>query len=386
MAKVIAVRCSSYDEDGIYCAMRAGTEALGGMRALIREDERILVKPNYLTYADPDRAVTTHPMVIKTMLRILHEDGYGHVTYGDSPGHGSNTAISDRLGVSAAATEYGAVPADMETEVPVTASTESKPQTLYLCRGAVEADAIINLCKMKTHQLERITGAVKNVYGLVCGTRKAAGHVKYPNASVFAGMIADIHNTVDIRLHIMDGVLAMEGNGPGSGDPVKMNVMLFATDPVALDAVFCSLIGLDPVLVPTCTQGQLKGIGTYDMNSIELFEACEGAEPEAIDEAELIRRFGKSDYDVIRGGKASTIFTKTLDMIDIFSVRPVINANLCVHCGICVKHCPVPGRAVDFRKGEDKPPVYDYRKCIRCFCCQEMCPQKAISARRGLFR
>jgi len=404
MTKVIAVRCTSYDEEEIYRVMRNGVDALGGLHSLVPGDARVLVKPNYLSYADPDKAVTTHPAVIKAMLRMLHEDGYCAVTFGDSPGHGSNAAISERLGVASVAGKYGAVPADMETEVAVSTGEGATANVLYLCKGVTEADAIISLCKMKTHQLERITGAVKNVYGFVCGARKATGHVKYPNASVFAGVLTDIHKATNIRLHIMDGVLAMEGNGPASGEPVKMNVMLFATDPVALDTVFCSLINLDPKLVPTCTQGQVKGIGTCDMNEIEIVAidvTARSADETSvrddtdcaadtlcnagtIDTAELKKRFGKNDFNVNRESEGNTLFVKALDMIDAFTRRPVINKDLCVHCGICVNHCPVPGKAVDFKKGRDKPPVYDYHKCIRCYCCQEMCPQKAISVRRGL--
>jgi len=414
MTKVIIAKCNSYGENEIYNVMKSGIEALGGIKEFIPTDSRILVKPNYLSYADPDKAVTTHPMVINTMLRLLHEEGYGKVTYGDSPGHGSNIAVSEKLGVSAVAKKYGAVPADMDTEVAV--KTEgANAKVLHLCRGVVEADAIISLCKMKTHQLERITGAVKNVYGFVCGLKKAAGHVEYPNASVFAGVLTDIHKATDIRLHVMDGVLAMEGNGPASGEPVRMNVMLFATDPVALDTVFCSLIDLDPKLVPTCTQGQVSGIGTCDMKDIEIvaieptdfyknagtdnasnyvgqtgdteqIQAGNTAQikSEIIDEAELKKRFGKSDFNVNRSGEGNTLFVKALNMMDIFTRRPAINKDLCVRCGICVNHCPVPGKAVEFKHGNDHPPIYDYRKCIRCYCCQEMCPQKAIFVKRGL--
>jgi len=359
------------------------------------------VKPNFLSYGEPDKALTTHPVVIKNMFRILSEEGYSTVTYGDSPGHGSGKYIAERLGVAAAAKQYGAVPADMDNEVTVNTPEGSTATVLHLAKGVVEADSIINLCKMKTHALERITGAVKNVYGFVCGTRKAAGHVKYPNASVFAGLLADIHKATDIRLHIMDGVLAMEGNGPGSGDPVKMNVMLFSTDPVALATVYCSLIDLDPRLVPTCTQGQLKGIGTCDIDEIDILaidardsvadgqnsatdsQGSSYSEAKTIDVAELKERFGNSNFNVQRESENKTWMTRALAMLDIFTRRPVIDKAACVHCGICVDHCPVPGKAVSFKKGKTNPPVYDYRKCIRCYCCQEMCPQKAISVRGG---
>jgi len=371
-SKVVLIPCGGYDEEQIYSVMKQGIDMLGGIGSFVRKEENILVKPNFLTAAEADRAVTTHPAVIKGMLRILREAGCGHVKYGDSPGHGSSGAAARRLGLPDGA--YGAVLADMSEEVRVPFEEGMTAKEFYFAKEAAEADAVINLCKMKTHALERITGAVKNVYGLICGYRKAAGHVRYPNAGIFARMLADIHRCVKPRLHIMDAVTAMEGNGPGSGTPVDMNVMLFSADPVALDTVFCHLINLDPQLVPTNTQGAAMGIGTCREEEIEI-RTPEGE----ISFAQMEERYANPSVDVDRAGTKKTLLSRYSDFMTRFSRRPVIDKKKCVMCGICVSHCPVPGKAVDFKKGEDAPPVYDYSKCIRCYCCQEMCPQHAIT-------
>lgn len=374
-SEVVLIPCENYEEEAVYRAMKQGIAMLGGIGQFVKKEEKILVKPNFLSAADADKAVTTHPSVIEGMLRILQEAGCTRVKYGDSPGHGTSAGASAKLGLSGEV--YGAEAAAMTQEVRVSFEEGLTAKEFYFTKEIAEADAVISLCKMKTHALERITGGVKNVYGFICGYRKAAGHVKYPNASVFARMLADIHRCVKPRLHIMDGIVAMEGNGPGSGTPVSMKVMLFSRDPVAMDAVFCQLVDLGPELVPTNTQGEAMGIGTYHTERIEI-RTPDGE----ISVSDLKKLYGNPQFDVDRKGTRKTFLSRYSDLMTRISKRPVIDKAKCIKCGICVSHCPVPGKAVDFKKGKNMPPVYDYSKCIRCYCCQEMCPQHAITAGR----
>ena len=378
MSKVVIVRCDSYDEEKVYNAMKAGIGELGGIKSFVSPDEKILVKPNFLYAADADKALVTHPSVIKGMLRILSENNCSSVKFGDSPGYGSCRSAVERIGLNPDNT-FGATMAEMSEEVYVPFPEGKQAQGFYFTKDVVEADAIINLCKMKTHALERITGAVKNLYGLVCGMRKAAGHVKYANASIFARALADIHRCVKPRIHIMDGIVAMEGNGPSSGTPISMNVMLFSADPVALDTVFCYLVDLKPELVPTNAQGYDMGIGTYLADEIELVLAdAEGGESKVISRKELFEMLGNAGYDVLREKSGKSFLSRYSRFMTKFARRPVIDEKLCVKCGVCVGHCPVPGGAVTFKNGKGEIPVYDYKKCIRCYCCQEMCPKHAI--------
>lgn len=424
-ARVVVVPCPTYREEIVYRAVKCGVALLGGMEKFVKPEEKILVKPNFLSAALPESAVTTHPSVMKAVFRILEEMGCDNVKYGDSPGHGSCQGAAGKLGLDAKEV-FGAKLADMSQEVLVPYPEGMTAKEFYFTKEVTEADAIINLCKMKTHALERVTGAVKNLYGLICGYRKAAGHVKYPNASVFARMLVDIHRCVKPRLHIMDGILAMEGNGPGSGDPIPMNVLLFSEDPVALDTVFCYLVYLNPEMVPTNIQGMAMGIGTCLEKEIEMIVPDDvriGQKPEhnvaqkmehgaahkpernvaqkadaqdmtdgadgnnkqikgkIISVEELQRMFGAPEFDVDRKGTKKTLLSRYSDIMTRFSRRPVIDKKKCVKCGICVNHCPVPEKALQFKKGKTEPPVYDYKKCIRCYCCQEMCPQSAIHAR-----
>ena len=365
---VAAVPCSDYDPEKIYEAVRTGVDTLGGMAAFLRPEEKVLVKPNLLKPADADTAVTTHPSVLRAVLRLLQEYGCADVRFGDSPGMDNGTHALERLGFRADEPVFGARLAPMTEEVHVDFPEGLTEKEFWFAKEVTEADAVINVCKMKTHALMKITGAVKNPFGLICGTRKARQHVRFPNEGVFARQLVDIHRCVKPRLHIMDAVAAMEGNGPGSGTPRQMGLLLFSADPVALDAVFCALVHLDPQSVQTNVQGEIMGLGTWHSENIELWLAQPDGSPAVT-----------MPVSAFADGKA-------LAVMDRFAHRPVIHADRCIHCGICVAHCPVPGKALSFRNGRDKPPVYDRKKCIRCYCCQEMCPQKAITAGRRVKR
>lgn len=380
-SRVVIVPCDSYDDDMVYGAVKNAVDILGGIEAFVSPDEKILVKPNFLSAAEPEKAVTTHPAVTGAVFRLLKEAGCTDISYGDSPGHGSMEAVVHKSGHDACAEKYGVRTADMQHEVLTYFGEGQTAKSFYFSKGIAEADVVINVCKMKTHALEKITGAVKNVYGYVCGRRKAAGHLSYPNAGVFARMLCDIHRCKGPRLSIMDGITAMEGNGPGSGDPKAMNVIIASADPAAIDSVFCALIDLDPELVPTNVQAEAMGIGHYKESDIELI-LCEPSDGSCISTPvsfdDIKRRFADPAFNVDRTGDKKTLLSRYSDLMTELTKKPYIDKNKCIRCGICTEHCPVPDKAVFFRDGRDKPPVYDYKKCIRCYCCQEMCPQHAI--------
>ena len=374
---VALVSLDSYDQPQVDEAVRQGVGLLGGITRFIRPDERILIKPNMLSRAQPQKAVTTHPSVFAAVAKLLRDAGCAHLSYGDSPGSPTTTPekAAETCGFTAVAERFGLTAADFTNGSLVPFPQGAVARSFYLCHGAQEAEAIINVCKMKTHALERITGAVKNIYGCVCGVNKATGHTTYPNENIFADMLCDLHRCMPMRLHIMDGIVAMEGNGPASGTPVNMNVLLFSADPVALDSVFAALVHLDPASVPTCVSGAKVGLGTMDLDRIEIVT------PEgdiSIDEARA--RWGNPDFDVFRGMLKTGRLFRIMSLFPFLENRPKVDRAKCVACGVCEDACPVEGKAV--HSGGGKKAVYDYKKCIRCYCCQEMCPAKAIELYR----
>ena len=375
-SKVVLLPCREYDEEKIYMLLKQGLDFLGGVETLIPKDAKILLKPNLLKKAEVEKAVITHPVVVGAFAGILRENGYENIVLADSCGHGTTQAVIRGTGMDTYLEKYHIPAVDYSEGVKTAYPQGVQAKEFILPKELLEQDCVISLSKMKTHALERITGAVKNSYGFVYGFHKAKGHTQYPSADSFARMLIDLNKCVAPKLYVMDGIVAMEGNGPGSGDPVPMNVLLMSTDPVALDSVFSRLVYLKPEMVPTNYHGEKMGLGTWKEEEITLLT------PDGeISMAEVVKKYGNPDFNVDRTEVRKNIWTRMAGALNIFQKKPYIEADKCVRCGICVQSCPVPGKAVDFRKGKDKPPVYDYKKCIRCFCCQEMCPKKAIKVK-----
>ncbi len=372
-SKVAIIRCESYDEETVYAALSRGVKLLGGIGSFVRKGEKILMKPNVLAGSAPDLAVTTHPAVFNAVARILTAAG-AEVSYGDSPGFGKPLDALTKSGLSQVAERYGLPLADFEHGQSVENPDGFVGKRFDIANAALETDGIVSLPKMKTHALTRVTGAVKNQFGCVYGLNKAAFHVRVPNQVHFSKMLVDLNLMLRTRLFVMDGIMAMEGNGPRGGKPVAMNCLVISSDPVAVDSTFCRMIDLDPTFIPTITHGAERGLGKYEVADIEYL----GDDPAS---------FRKPDFDAVRKPVIDTnkkgLGAGPAFLQNAIYPRPVIDPAICVKCGICVESCPVEGKAVNFRNGNRKaPPVYTYSKCIRCYCCQEMCPYKAITVKR----
>ena len=362
---VAAVRCASYDRAEVQEAVNRGLGLLGGAKAFVQPGERILLKPNLLSGRAPERAVTTHPSVFQTVATAFQTAG-ATLLYGDSPGFGNPQTAAQRAGLLEVAQELGVELADFTRGEIVSFPEGRQNKQFTIARGVLNADGIVSLPKLKSHGLTRMTGAIKNQFGCIPGTLKAEFHARLPRVDLFSQMLVDLNRFLKPRLFIMDGIVAMEGNGPQNGTPRPMNVLLFSRDPVAIDAAVCRLIELDPKLVLPIQYGIEFGLGAYENieylgDSIESF-VCEDF---------IVNRRALSTTE--GPGRASRIARR-------FVVpRPFIRAAKCTQCGTCVSVCPVDPKAVEFRSvGRTAPPVHDYQRCIRCYCCQELCPEGAI--------
>ena len=364
--KVALVRCDTYEEDKVFKAVRKGLDLIGGVSVFAKRSEKIVMKPNVLIGSNPEKCVTTHPAVFKAVGRLLMEAG-ASVYYGDSPAVGKAELSMRIAGFKRVAGAMGFSLADFDAGRPVSHPDGLLVKSFVIANGVLDCDGLISLPKLKTHGLVRLTGAVKNQFGCVPGLLKSQYHVKLPDPYDFATMLVDLNAAIKPRLFIMDGIMAMEGNGPRSGKPKKMNVLLFSTDPVALDATACRIIDLDPAAVPTSKPGEQSGLGTYHTESIEIV-------------GEDVEQFFDAEFEVVRtppvscSGNPLKNFAKN-QICD----RPVIDKSKCTNCGTCVSMCPVDPKAVDWYTGDKSvPPTHKYDLCIRCYCCQEMCPEGAI--------
>ncbi len=371
MSKVAILKCENYDRETVYEKIKQGLHLLGGLESFFQPSEKILLKPNLLASSLPDKCVTTHPAVFEAVARLMEECNFNAV-YGDSPGFGNPEKVAANSGLKEVADRYDLPFANFSGGETADFPQGNFTKQFELTKAVRETDAILNLCKMKSHQLTRITGAVKNSLGLVHGINKGAMHAKYPDAISFSKMLVDLNLMIKPRLHIMDGIVAMEGNGPRSGKPKKMNVIIMSADPVAVDATFCRMVNLDPSLIPTVSFGESYGLGKWKVEDIEYL----GNDP-----AEFLSK----DFDIDRGPvKAENIAVASV-FRSLALRKPYIKESDCVRCGVCVDACPVQGKALRFKDGDrSNPPLYDYKKCIRCYCCQEMCPEQAIDVKTPL--
>jgi uncharacterized protein (DUF362 family)/Pyruvate/2-oxoacid:ferredoxin oxidoreductase delta subunit len=326
-----------------------------------------------LAASAPEQAVTVHPAVFHGLAEWFRQSG-ASLYFGDSPGKGKPERVARRCGIQDVADQLNIPLADFRTVVRVAIPQAKIAKQLPLAASLLDMDGIISISKMKTHALTRITGAVKNQFGYIPGILKGEFHVKMPNIYDFSTVLVDITKAIKPRLFVMDGIVAMEGNGPRGGDPRPMEVLLFSRDPVALDTVFCKLIRLNPDLVPFLPLASDLGLGIYDETKIEI--VGDGLDALIQNDFKVIRK----KPDLMISARHFPPFLKS-----IISPKPVIDRAKCTHCGSCVIQCPVRPRAVNWHpKHKDAPPIYDYRACIRCYCCQEICPSRAISVKTPL--
>jgi uncharacterized protein (DUF362 family)/NAD-dependent dihydropyrimidine dehydrogenase PreA subunit len=367
-SRVVLVRCTDYDPVRVEEAMHRGMELLGDLSGLVPPGEPVLLKPNLLAPNPPAKGVTTHPSVFRAAIRLFQAAG-SLVTFGDSPAAGSPAFVARAAGLLPVAIEHGVELVDFITPVEVPFPQGRQHKKFTLAKGVVEHHgALVSLPKFKTHGLVRMTCAVKNLFGCIPGLLKAEFHVKLPNAHPFARMLVDLNLLLRARLHIVDGIQAMQGNGPRSGEPYPLQVLAMSTDPVALDAVLCRLVGVDPTLPPTAKYGLEYGLGTFREAEIEILGEIPA--PKRHFTANRVPPAEAEPMGAVRWLK------------NLIVPRPVISARQCTHCGNCVKICPVTPKALDWHQGDRRqPPRYDYDRCIRCYCCQELCPERAIRIR-----
>jgi uncharacterized protein (DUF362 family)/Pyruvate/2-oxoacid:ferredoxin oxidoreductase delta subunit len=302
---------------------------------------------------------------VRAVIRLVHDAG-GEALVGDSPGMGDLRKVCEKSGILDVVNEEGALLAEPDEVVQV--KNQGRFQRFEISRRAYEADAIINLPKLKTHGMTTITGAVKNLFGCVPGKRKVQWHFNTGvNHELFMTMLVELCALLKPRLTIMDAVVGMEGNGPGSGDPREIGVVIAGRDPVSVDAVSGALVGVAPARLPIMRAAAAAHIGETQLERIRVLG--EALQDVAIKHFRLPPQ-SHLEWRLPEWARRS--------LKNALTTKPVVNRRLCVQCGICQGHCP-QGAITSTATGLE----IDYRNCIRCFCCQEFCPQGAITVGRG---
>jgi uncharacterized protein (DUF362 family)/Pyruvate/2-oxoacid:ferredoxin oxidoreductase delta subunit len=321
---------------------------------------RVLIKPNFLSPAAPEKAITTHPLIVRAVAQFALEKG-ARVQISDSPAIGSFSTLLKKGG-------YAEVLGDLDVTVKPFEETVGVDVgepfgTIDVAKDAIEADVVINLAKLKTHTQMMLTLGVKNLFGCIVGLKKPEWHMRAGvDRHMFGRLIVSIYEAVGPAYTIVDGILAMEGQGPGkSGTPRELGLLIGGNNAHAVDHAICLQVGLD--LERLETHLAAREMGVYDssvhingdLNILDDFQFPElGAltmGPDIL--GRFMRRF------VIQ--------------------RPVVDDEICKLCSECWKYCPV--QAITYT---DRGISFNTNTCIRCYCCLEVCPHAAIRARMPL--
>ena len=369
MNTVIIKKCKEYDAEKIKEQVLAGLDEAGGLDSIIKPGEKVLLKVNSLTQAPPETAVNTHPEFLRAIIRII-KTKTDRVFVGDSPAFTLRFSFASRGNkMGKVIREEGAELVDFTESQGVVNESALAYKNLEISSLVKSMDKVISLPKLKTHTLTYMTLAVKNMYGIVPGGAKVGFHLKAGrDRELFSKTVIDIYNTRPPDFTIMDGIYGLEGNGPSSdGDPVNTGVIVMGKDGFGIDHAVCRITGVDPDKVTT-----LSVYRKFVLKGGEIEYIIKGEEIEGV--FHKIKTPGEDVKSSIPGFLYN--FAK-----DLFVRKPLFRKRRCTGCLACVKHCPV--NALKYKKR--RKIVCDYKACIRCFVCLEVCEDKAVTVSRPLF-
>ncbi len=366
METVSIVRVASYDRAAIREGMELLLAPLGGMGAIIRPGERVLIKPNMLAAKPPEKAVTTHPAIVREVILLVQQAG-AIPLLGDSPGIGGLRKVAERSGILAVVKETKTELVEFDQTSEVIGSGTFK--RFELARPYLEVDRVINLPKLKTHEMMTITCGVKNLFGAVVGTAKAAWHLKAgSDRELFAKMLVEIHQLRPPDLTIVDAITAMEGDGPGSGDPRFVGCMLAGINALSVDLVAADIIGIPHRLRYVEREAEKLGLPGVNRDAVR----TTGASIEQV----RVSDFRLPHISDVQFGLPTFLKNRLRHHL---TSRPTLIPEKCLLCGVCRDACPPHAMAMINGKL-----TIDYRLCIRCFCCRELCPHAALTVREGM--
>lgn len=378
MSRVSITRCSSYDYDIVKNSVRSALELLGGMSSFITSGDKVLLKVNLLIKRRPEKVTTTHPAIVQAVAELVLEAG-GKPIIGDSPGgyhfytESTLKEVYETCGMNDAATKSGAA-LNFNTEVIDVPYLDGKiMKSIKTIKPVLEVDKIISIPKIKTHMMTVYSGAVKNMFGIIPGSYKAEYHLRFDDTSDFADLLIDICSFSKPILTIMDAIIGMEGYGPTNGNPKKLGLVIASNDPYALDAVAASVIGLEGSQVPTIRKSIERGLYDGNIDGIDILG-------EAITDVK-VEEFKKPTVKIAFNYYSLLIPKPLLKRINRFiKPTPRFNKIKCKGCAMCAKSCPP--KAITMKN--EKPEV-QLDKCIRCFCCHELCNFDAVQIKRPWF-
>lgn len=365
MSIVSIVKCDGYEDSKIESAIRDALSLIGNLKEFIKPGQKVLLKPNMLMASKPEDAATTHPSIVRIMIRVIKEcEAIPFVGDGQGNAYANVDNVLEKTGFKKVAVEEGAEILSL-----------AKPQKcgdIFVASSIFDMDVIVDLPKLKTHNLTLFTGCIKNMFGIIPGFHKGEMHRRYPHPADFSAKLVEIFSIKKPLLGVMDAVYGMEGHGPSGGRPRKIGLILASFDCVSLDAVCSSIIGYDPFFIDTTRIAHQRGLGEGNLNRIEI----RGEKLKNV----IIQDFELADnaYKILK--KIPKFIYPPFQYLasKLIRVRPEVIKEKCNGCEICAKNCPVNAISMI-----EKKPEIDHRKCISCYCCHELCPEKAYEIKQS---
>ena len=366
-------KCGDYAPDRVKRALGDLMKDLGGAEEFFKTGSRILIKPNFLKDDPKMKGIITHPVLIRAVAELA-VDGGCKVKIGDSPGYGSVTGVLNKSGFKDYFSDLPVEIVEFKNPVEIKSGGRGLFKKFHVDREIVDNDVVVNLPRVKTHGQMLVSLAVKNMFGAVVGKRKVQWHL---NTGVrhldFAKMLVELCYLTRPSLNIIDGIVGMEGEGPAAGDPIELGFLGACRDPLSLDLAVCRVLGVDHEKVFIFRAARELG---YDCDFKKLRLVG--------DSLEDLKRKGFKLPDIVSLETLGVAPWLGSFLKDALTVRPFIEADRCNRCSACINQCPA--KVMSLTKSANKGLEFvkiDYRNCIRCFCCQEICPQEAIRIRPG---
>ncbi len=377
-APVVLTPCSNYGDETVSAALDRVLAALGGL-SWVSEGMTVGIKANLVSAMKPAECATTHPALLCALVRRLREKG-ARVIIGDSPGGIYNAAFVGHVYAASGMTDCEAAGAELNQDFGE--ANASFPEARVLRSFTYTSwlngcDAIINVCKLKSHGMMGMSAATKNLFGIIPGTMKPEYHFRFPNEKDFSHMLVDINDFLapKLRFCLVDAVDGMEGNGPTKGTPRHIGLLLASASPHTVDLLCAHLIGLSEDAVPTLLAARERGYLPENLEALDLRPVGEG---DAIPSAE---DYVVSDFEhvAVRHGLLFDSKGKVVGKLlkSLLSSRPALKKSECIGCSKCARICPA--NAITMKGGKAQ---IDKSLCIRCFCCQEFCPIGAMKVHR----
>lgn len=354
------------------------------------KDVGILLKPNLNANMNALTGNTTDLRLIAAIIEELKTRGYKNITIGEGTNSGyyrNNISVISRLKVDELAKYYGIKVIDLNYSKPVYIDFENGVKA-GIAKECHDADFIINMPKLKTHFEVGMSVCLKNLMGCLVGQEN-----KKKTHKNLALNILHINEHIKPHLHIVDGLIAMEGLGPTRGTPVKLDLVIVGTDPYLIDLICAKIAKFDYKKVRTLNIAEEIGKLTAEhhsfVNSLDIkrYER-EFAPPKAGFLASFIHNPNRQKHFLsVRNTKLFNYLCSTKIAGKILYVTGLrqdlfiddemkceglnIDWNKCTRCAKCDDYCPIGIRLPDDIIKVDNG-------CIHCLYCFMVCPEKAV--------